>query len=77
MKGKPPDERRAQPGREGFMPQFLLVAAAGAAVYTAYRVLRREMGRVSERLAEVRVHADFDRPTRLVRGADGVFRPER
>jgi hypothetical protein len=59
------------------MPQFLLVAAAGAAAYTAYRVLRREMSRVSAHLAEVRVTPERDTPARLVRGADGVFRPER
>ncbi|WP_333822069.1 hypothetical protein [Pinisolibacter sp.] len=59
------------------MPQFLLVAAAGAAAYTAYRVLRREMTRVSARLAEVRVSPERDTTARLVRGADGVYRPER
>lgn len=58
------------------MPQFLLVAAAGAAVYTAYRVLRREMQRVAGQLAEVRVPAEVEAPARLVRGADGVYRPE-
>lgn len=59
------------------MPQFLLVAAAGAATYAAYRVLRREMSRVAGRLAEVRVPAEFDTPARLVPGADGVYRPDR
>jgi uncharacterized OsmC-like protein len=59
------------------MPQFVLVAAAGAAAYAAYRMLRREMGRVAERLAEVRVPMERDEPTSLVRGADGVYRPER
>ena len=59
------------------MPQFLLVAAAGAAAYATYRVLRREMGRVAGRLAEVRVGREFDTPARLVLGADGVYRPER
>lgn len=58
------------------MPQFLLVAAAGAAAYTAYRMLRREMGRVAGRLAEVRVPTELGEPARLVRGADGVYRPE-
>lgn len=59
------------------MPQVLLVAAAGMAAYTAYRFLRREMGRVGERLAEIRVPNDYEVGTRLVRGADGVYRPER
>ena len=58
------------------MPQVLLVAAAGLAAVAAYRFVRREMGRVSERLAEVRVPVDIDRPKRLVRDADGVYRPE-
>mgnify|MGYP001767639190 CR=1 FL=1 len=57
------------------MPQFLLVAAAGAAAYTAYRVLRREMTRVAGRLAEVRVPQEIE-TARLVRGPDGVYRPE-
>lgn len=59
------------------MPQFVLVAAAGAAAYAAYRLLRREMGRVADRLTEVRVPVEIDTPTPLVRGTDGVFRPER
>lgn len=58
------------------MPQVLLIAAAGVAAYTAYRVLRREMGRVGERLAGTRVPVDIGEPKRLVRDADGVFRPE-
>lgn len=58
------------------MPQFLVVAAAGAAAYAAYRLVRREMIRVAGRLAEVRVPVDLDMPKRLVRGEDGVFRPE-
>lgn len=58
------------------MPQVLLIAAAGVAAYTAYRVLRREMGRVGERLAGTRVPAEVSEPKRLVRDADGVFRPE-
>lgn len=58
------------------MPQVILIAAAGMAVYAGYRVLRREMGRVAERLAEVRVPQDHDLPKRLVRDADGVYRPE-
>ena len=58
------------------MPQFLLVAAAGAAAYTAYRVFRREIARVAGHLAEVRVPSGAETPTRLVRGSDGVFRPE-
>jgi hypothetical protein len=59
------------------MPQFVLVAAAGAAAYAAYRMLRREMGRVADRLAEVRVPVEIDTPKQLVRGTDGVYRPER
>ncbi len=59
------------------MPQFLLVAAAGAAAYAAYRVVRREMIRVGERLAEVRVPREIGEAPSLVRGADGVYRPER
>ncbi|MDK9695598.1 MAG: hypothetical protein OEL76_04345 [Siculibacillus sp.] len=59
------------------MPQFLLAAAAGAAAYTAYRLLRREMHRVAGRLAEVRVPVETEMPARLVRGDDGVYRPER
>ena len=58
------------------MPQVLLVAAAGMAAFAAYRVLRREMGRVAERLAEVRVAVDAEPPKRLVRDGDGVYRPE-
>jgi hypothetical protein len=59
------------------MPQFLLVAAAGAAAYAAYRMVRREMIRVGGRLAEVRVSREPTQPAHLVRGADGVYRPER
>lgn len=58
------------------MPQVLLVAAAGLAAVAAYRLVRREMGRVAGRLAEVRVPVDPDLPKRLVRDADGVYRPE-
>ena len=58
------------------MPQLVLVAAAGAAAYAAYRMLRREMGRVADRLAEVRVPVEIDEPKSLVRGTDGVYRPE-
>lgn len=58
------------------MPQVLLVAAAGMAAYAAYRVLRREMVRVAERVAEVRVRTDGESPKRLVRDPDGVYRPE-
>ena len=58
------------------MPQVLLVAAAGMAAYAAYRVLRREMGRVAGRVAEVRVPTEAEPPKRLVRDPDGVYRPE-
>lgn len=58
------------------MPQVLMVAAAGAVAYATWRLVRREMSRVSERLAEVRVPVTNDRPKRLVRDADGVYRPE-
>jgi hypothetical protein len=58
------------------MPQFLLAAAVGAVAYTAFRVIRREMDRVAGRLAEVRVTGDPDAPKSLVRGSDGVYRPE-
>ena len=59
------------------MPQFLLAAAAGAAAYATYRILRREMSRVAGRLAEVRVPTELDTPAHLVRGPDGVYRPDR
>lgn len=59
------------------MPQIVLIAAAGAAAYTAWRVIRRELGRAAGRIAEVRVPVEIDRPQRLVRDADGVYRPER
>ena len=59
------------------MPQFVLVAATGLVAYAAWRLMQREMRRVSVRLSEVRVRNDVDFGTRLVRDADGVYRPER
>ncbi len=59
------------------MPQVVLIAAAGAVAYAAYRMIRREIGRAAVRLAEQRVPVEIDRPQRLVRDADGVYRPER
>lgn len=58
------------------MPQFLVFAIAGAAVVAGYKVLRREMARVGEVLAEARAVPEPVEAGRLVRGEDGVYRPE-
>jgi hypothetical protein len=58
------------------MPQLLIFTAVGLGLTLAWRLVRREMDRVEETLAEVRVPTRTNAPARLVRGADGVFRPE-
>ncbi len=58
------------------MSQSLVYAAVGAVAFAAWRLLRREMDRVAERMAEVRVPVDPVRGIRLVRGDDGVWRPD-
>lgn len=58
------------------MPQFLLLAAAGAAVVAGYKLLRREMDRVGATLAEARAVREPVEAGRLVRGDDGVYRPD-
>jgi hypothetical protein len=57
------------------MPQSLVYAAVATAAFAAWRLLRREMDRVAERMAEVRVPVDPVRGIRLVRGDDGIWRP--
>lgn len=58
------------------MPQLMIFAAVGLGLTAAWKLVRREMGRVEETLAEVRVPTRANVGVRLVRGADGVFRPE-
>lgn len=58
------------------MQQVLVATAVGLAAVAAFRLLRREMTRVSDRLSEVRVPTEIDAGPRLVRGVDGVYRPE-
>ena len=59
------------------MPQAMLFAAVGVAAVVAYRLIRREMLRVADTLAEVRAPREIRRGGRLVRDADGIYRPER
>ncbi len=62
------------------MPHVILIVALGLAGGALWRLMRREMNRVAETLGEVRAEARV--PTeivggpRLLRGADGVYRPE-
>lgn len=58
------------------MPQAVLLAAVGIVAVVAYRLIRREMQRVGVTLAEIRTPPAILPGTRLVRGADGVYRPE-
>lgn len=58
------------------MSQSLVWAAVGVAAIAAWRLMRREMDRVAERMAEVRVPVDPVRGIRLVRGEDGIWRPD-
>ena len=58
------------------MPQFLLAAAVGAVAYAAWKLIGREMGRVAGQLTEARARPEAREPARLVRDADGVYRPE-
>jgi hypothetical protein len=59
------------------MPQSLVYAAVGVAAFAAWRLVRRQMDRVGATLSEIRVSADPEIGARLVRGADGIYRPER
>ncbi len=59
------------------MPQFLLLAAAGALALGGYRLMKQEMRRVGRSLDAVREAEAkaLQRRGTLVRGADGVYRP--
>lgn len=55
------------------MPQLIIVALVGGAIWYGYRAFKREMDRVA---AETR-EAELKRQpaTRLKKGKDGVYRP--
>lgn len=58
------------------MPQLLIFTAVGLGLTAAWRLLRREMDRVEDTLAEVRAPTETLGGARLVRGPDGIYRPE-
>ena len=57
------------------MSRLLFLAAIGVVLTAAFRLMRREMSRVGDTLAEVRVPSRTGDASRLVRGPDGVYRP--
>lgn len=60
------------------MPHVFVIAAVGATALAGYKLVRREMKRVGEKLTELREKAPEPAPVverTLVRGPDGVYRP--
>ncbi len=59
------------------MPQLIGLALLGGAVWYGYRALKREMERIGRETREAERQAEETRRGKeLVRGDDGVFRPD-
>ncbi|TBW34386.1 hypothetical protein EYW49_18275 [Siculibacillus lacustris] len=58
------------------MPQALIFTAVGLVAVATWRFFRREMDRVAATLAEVRAPTELGNGPRLVRGPDGIYRPD-
>lgn len=59
------------------MPQLIGLALLGAVVWFGYRALKREMERIGRETREAERQAEeAKRGKELVRGDDGVFRPD-
>jgi hypothetical protein len=58
------------------MPRYLVLAAVALVITALWRLMRRQMDRVEETLAEVRAPNRVGPGPHLVRGPDGVYRPE-
>jgi hypothetical protein len=57
------------------MPQLFVIAAAAAAAYAGWRLLKREMARVERRLDAARDRSEAAAPTLERDPATGVYRP--
>ncbi len=59
------------------MPQLIGLALLGGVLWYGYRALKREMDRIGRETREAERQAqEARRGKELVRGEDGVFRPE-
>ena len=59
------------------MPQLIGIALVGGVIWFGYRALKREMERIGRETREAERKAkEAKRGKELVRGDDGVFRPE-
>ncbi len=56
------------------MPQLLGIVVLGAALWYGYKVVKREMVRVSQEVREAEQRAQTEQKT-LIKGSDGVYRP--
>lgn len=59
------------------MPQLIGLALVGGVIWFGYRTLKREMERISAETREAERKAEQKRNgSELVRGEDGVYRPQ-